>query len=209
MLRDEICQCVFFWIKLTEMQLSKFLEKNIFCVEGNWNHNLKDKSSIRTALEFIEENGNVKHIHKNCSTIDQLEELLKEAVLMRYKRYGIIYFAFHGKPGVLSVGKKKKISIQEIGEILEDKAHNKIIHFGSCSTLSIPTREITKFRKKTGALAVSGYSCDIDFMPSTFLDMLYFEFCQKYRKIPLIHRDVKIYYGPMARKLGFKMVYEP
>src|SRR5687768_1853588 len=99
------------------MQLSKFSEKNIFCLEGNWNHNLKDKSSIRTALEFIEENGNVKHIHKNCSTIDQLEALLNESALMRYKRYSIIYFAFHGDPGILHVGKKKKISLQEIGEI--------------------------------------------------------------------------------------------
>lgn len=191
------------------MQLSKFPEKNIFCIEGNWNHNLKDKASIKSALDFLDHNVNVSHIYRNCSTIEQLEELLLEAVLRRYKKFGIIYLAFHGDAGMLHIGKRKKAKIQEIAEILDDKAHDKIIHFGSCSTLNVPKREITTFRKKTGALAVSGYSCDIDFMPSTFLDILYFEFCQRYRKIPPIHRDVKKYYGPMARKLGFQMVYEP
>lgn len=189
------------------MHLSKHAAKNIFCIEGNWNHNLKDKTSIRSALDFIEHNGDVKYIHKNCSTPGQLEEWLKEAALKRYDRYSILYLAFHGNPGAIHVGKRKKLTLGEIAEILQDKAHDKIIHFGSCSTLNIPKWDINRFMKRTGALAVSGYSCDIDFMPSTFLDILYFQFCQRYREMPLIHQDVKAFYGPMARQLGFKMVY--
>ena len=65
-----------------------------------------------------------------------------------------------------------------------------------------------KVLEKTGALAVSGYSTDIEFIPSNFLDILYFEFCQKYRKVACIERDLKLYYNPMAKKLGFKMIYE-
>lgn len=189
------------------MQQSQYTPRNIFCIEGVWNNDLKDKTSIRSALDFIEHNGAVKHIHKNCSTPDQLEEWLKEAVLKRYKQYGIIYLAFHGHPGTLQVGKRKKMTLGEIAEVLQDKAEDKIIHFGSCSTLAISKWEINRFIKKTGALAVSGYSCDIDFMPSTFLDILYFQFCQRYSDMPLIHKDVKTFYGPMARQLGFKMVY--
>lgn len=189
------------------MERSPNTTKNIFCIEGVWNNDLKDRTSIRSALDFIEHNGAVKHIHKNCSTPDQLEEWLKEAVLKRYRQYGILYLAFHGHPGVIQVGKRKKMTLGDIADILQDKAEGKIIHFGSCSTLAIRKWELNRFIRKTGALAVSGYSCDIDFMPSTFLDILYFQFCQRYGEMPLIHKDVKAFYGPMARQLGFKMVY--
>ncbi len=98
--------------------------------------------------------------------------------------------------------------LEEIAEMLEGKAANKIIHFGSCETMYVMRRDLTRFLKKTGALAISGYENTIDFMPSTFLDLLYFQFCQQYQKMYLIERDVKLYYGKLARELGFKLIYE-
>jgi hypothetical protein len=190
------------------MQLSRFRRKNVFCIEGNWNNSLKGRTGIKAALDFLEHNANLKHIHKNCSTIGQFESLLKDAVLQEYNRYGIIYIAFHGFPGELLVGKRQRISLEQIAVILQGKAKDKIIHFGSCSTLAVPRRRVNKFLRETGALAISGYTKDVDFIPSTFLDILYFQFCEQYRKIPLIHRDVKKYYGKMANELGFKMFYK-
>src|ERR1035437_2626940 len=160
------------------MQLSKFRRKNVFCIEGNWTSSLKGKTGIKAALDFLEHNANLKHIHKNCSTVDQLEALLKDAVLQEYNRYGIIYIAFHGFPGELLVGKRQRISLEQIAAILKGKATDKIIHFGSCSTLNIPRSRVNKFLKESGALAVSGYTKDVDFIPSTFLDILYFQFCE-------------------------------
>ena len=59
-----------------------------------------------------------------------------------YSNYGIIYLAFHGEPGLIYVGKRKKLAIEGIAEIIEDKAHDKIIHFGNCSTLDISGWEL-------------------------------------------------------------------
>jgi hypothetical protein len=106
------------------------------------------------------------------------------------------------------VGKRATISIDAIAEMLQGKAQNKIIHFGSCETLKVKKPQLNRFLKNTGALAVSGYEKSIDFMPSTFLDLLYFQFCQQYQKMYLVEQDVKQYYGKLARELGFRLIYE-
>ncbi len=190
------------------MKLSKYKKKHIFCIEGNWAHSLKDKTSIKSALEFLEHNIDVKTIHKNSSTLDQFQELLNTSMQRTYKQYGIIYLAFHGNPGLLNIGKRKKITLDEIAEMLNGRAVDKIIHFGSCSTLNINGWDLRRFWKQTGALAISGYKTDIDFVPSTILDIAFFDFCQKYRSIKSIETNFRKYYNPIAKKLGFKMIYE-
>lgn len=190
------------------MKLSKFKKKHIFCIEGNWTHDLKDKASIRTALDFLEHNAEIKSIRKDCSTIDQFNDLIGTSLQKRYKQHTIIYLAFHGSPGSLHVGKRKKIDFHCLAEWLDGRAADKIIHFGSCSTLNIDGWELRRFWKDTGALAVSGYTKDIDFIESSVLDILYFRKCQESRKMAAIETEMKEYYGRLMRELGFKMIYE-
>jgi hypothetical protein len=190
------------------LEYSKYHKKNIFCIEGSWDYNLKNKRSIKAALEFLELNSGIKSIRKDCSTISQFNSLLSTSLQKTYKEYGIIYLSFHGKPGLLKVEKRKKFSLDMISGFLEGKAKDKIIHFGSCSTLDLPPRELRAFWHETGALAISGYTKDIDFIDSTILDILYFRICQNYKKIPLIERDMHLYYRKLIRELGFKMIYQ-
>lgn len=190
------------------MKLSKFKTKHIFCIEGNWGNSHKDKTSIRTALEFLTANVGIDAIRKDCSTQEQFNCYLKDALKRVYKKYGIIYLAFHGSPGKLHIGNRKKVNFTEIAEMLDGKAQDKIIHFGSCGTFDISGRELTSFRKKTGALAISGYTTDVDFIESTVIDILYFRLCQRYNRVALIDRDMKAYYGKLVRELGFKMNFE-
>jgi len=194
------------------MKIAKAKHKNIYCIEGNWTHDLRDKRSIKTGLEFLEHNSfskkHVLHIHRQCSSLPEFETLLKESIFKKYERYSIVYLAFHGHEGILQVGKRSTISIDVIAEMLQGKAQNKIIHFGSCETLKVKKPQLNRFLKTTGVLAVSGYEKSIDFMPSTFLDLLYFQFCQQYQKMYLVEQDVKQYYGKLARELGFRLIYE-
>lgn len=190
------------------MRLSKFNKKNIFCIEGSWSNDLKDKLSITSALEFIKSNASINFIRKDCSTDEQFKHLLKISLQRTYQHYGIIYFAFHGSPGILDLGRKKRINFDSIAQVINGKAKDKIIHFGVCSAMDLSGWTIRKFRKDTGALAISGYTKDIDFIDSTLLDILYFRKCQEYRKIPTIHKAMKIYYGKLISELGFKMFYD-
>jgi hypothetical protein len=159
-------------------------------------------------LDFLESNSHIKYIHRSAGTDDEVRFLLDSALQRGYKDYGIIYLASHGFPGEIKFGKRKLITIEEIAKMIDGKAVDKIIHFGSCHTLNVSPRRLNRFLERTGALAVSGYTREIDFIPSTVLDIMYFQFCQNYRKVPLIHKDLKDYAGRMAREIGFRMIYE-
>jgi hypothetical protein len=183
-------------------------KKNIFCVEGNWTNNLENNSSLQSALKFISLNNDIKYIHRNCSTNEQLEDLLRHAAQKKYAKYGIIYLAFHGHPGFLQVTEKKKMTLETIAQIVDGHAVNKIIHFGSCSTLKMSSAALGNFFKTTKALAISGYTKDITFRKSMLMDMAYFELCQQYQNIKSIDKALQRYYPKLVEELGFRMYYE-
>lgn len=192
------------------MKIAKYKKKNIFCIEGDWSNDLRDESSILTALQFLKHNSLEKpnFIYRRGINNDGFCDLLKTSCLSKYEKFSILYLAAHGESRLLNSGKKKTISIDKIAEILDGKAKNKIVHFGSCQTLhKVSKKEMINFLSKTGAIAVSGYTKKIDFIPSTFLDILFFETCQKYHKMYLIERDMKQYYSQLCRQMGFKMFY--
>ena len=120
---------------------------------------------------------------------------METALQKRFKQHTIIQLAFHGSQGSLHVGKRKQTDFGTIAELLDGRAADKIIHFGSCSTLNIPARELRRFLKDTGALAISGYTKDVDFIERSVLDILYFRKCQEYRRMPVIETQKKQYYG--------------
>ena len=112
------------------MKIAKSKHKNIFCIEGDWTNDMRDTASIKTGLEFLEHNSyskkKVSHIHTRCSTLDEFESRLRESILKKYEQFGIMYFAFHGNEGKLQIGKRLTITLDEIADILENKAQNKI-----------------------------------------------------------------------------------
>lgn len=192
------------------MKFWQIKNKHIFCIEGSWSNDLKDKSSIHAALEFLNVNAGINNIRKDCTTKDQFELLLKTSLQKRYQDYPIIYLAYHGSPGKLHLGPRTILDFNEIAEILDGKAKEKIVHFGSCSTLlDLTTWDLKRFLKNTGALAVSGYTKDIGFIESTVLDILYFKKLQEFKYQPLIktNKEMNLYYGKLIKELGFKMYF--
>lgn len=192
------------------MKKRKRPSKHIFCIEGSWSNDFKDKASILAALEFLKCNAEIDFIRKECIEPEAFKVLLQTAMQKGYVKYGIVYLAFHGSSRCLHIGKRKKIDLAAIADIIEDSAQNKIIHFGSCSTLKgVTAWELKRFLNKTGAAAISGYTKDIDFIESTVLDILYFKKCQQYIRTPLVktQRDMKQYYGKLIAELGFKIYF--
>lgn len=72
--------------------IAKHYEKHIYCLEGDWNENLKVKSSILPALELLNLNSGVESIYKTCSTREEffsrIEQLLSNKT--KYGKYQII-----------------------------------------------------------------------------------------------------------------------
>lgn len=146
----------------------------IFCLEGDWSNDLSDKSSVRPILELLDNNVGGKKskiIHRNVATIEEFAYYSEKWKLKKYNDFPIGYFAFHGEEGTLLLG-AKKISIEEIGELLKGHCQGKIIYFGSCSVLSIPEEKLMHFKKITKARCVCGYRTDVDWMMSCAFDLL-------------------------------------
>ncbi|MEL1247680.1 DUF6642 family protein [Flavobacterium helocola] len=191
------------------MNRAKHYEKHIFCLEGDWNDNLKVKSSILPALELLQINANVESVYKTCSTktefFARIHQLLSNKT--KYGKYQIIYLAFHGFSGGIQISNDDEITLEEFAEEFEGKLENKMIHFGSCSTLKIHQNEITKFLRKTNALAISGYQKSIDFISSTVVDILFFELCQNFKSIKAIENNMYANYKQLCEQLEFKIYY--
>lgn len=188
------------------MIIAKTWTKHIFCLEGDWNEDLRKKNSVKSALDFLHDNSNIKYIHRHASTKEEIANRLSEFNKKKYSDYNICYFAFHGEPNKIKVG-RELMTLDELAEIAGDTLKGKIVHFGSCSSLRLNKRYIERFLKNTQALCVSGYKLDFSFVPGTVLDLLLFEMCQRYKNIICIERDMRFYYGKLMRELEFSMAY--
>ena len=188
------------------MKISKAYQKHVFCLEGDWEDDLKKKSSVNASLVFMEQNCGIKYIHKHCGTRDGLEYYLKKYKQKKYKDYSICYFAYHGQPGMIDVG-KDMVTLDELAIMLGDSCKDKIIHFGSCLTLSIDTRLIKKFLEQTQALCVCGFKTEVDFLSSSVFDMMLIEMFQNYKDVSCVERDMRAQHPIMIQELDFKIVY--
>jgi hypothetical protein len=188
------------------MRIAKNFQKNVFCLEGEWEKDLRDKSSVSAALEFLKANCGIEYIHKNCGTIDNMKYYLSQWKHRQYKDYSICYLAFHGHPEQIEVG-DGNLNLVELAEILNGSCRNKIIHFGSCNTLDTDQRSISKFLETTKALCVCGFKTDIDFVESSVFDMLLLQKFQSYKDVSAVERDLNKNYRKLIKKLDFRIHY--
>ncbi|MBN1417113.1 MAG: hypothetical protein JW973_18600 [Bacteroidales bacterium] len=188
------------------MKIAKEYHKDIFCLEGDWEKDLRIKMSIRSTLDYLNDCFSIKSIHRNCSVREQFIKYLKEYPFKKYYKYSILYLAFHGDPNTILFG-KDLITLDEIAEICENRLSNKIVHFGSCSALNLDKRLLKNFIRKTNALCISGYNKKVDFNQSTVLDILYLEMWQSNKDVRSVERKMNTEYKGLIKRLGFRMVY--
>ncbi|MBN2275325.1 MAG: hypothetical protein JXK95_13400 [Bacteroidales bacterium] len=188
------------------MKIAREYNKDIFCLEGDWERDLRVKRSIKFTLEYLNDCFSIKNIHRNCAVREQFIKYLKDFMLKKYSRYSILYLAFHGDPNAILFG-RVPLTLNEIAEICENRLSNKIVHFGSCSSLNMDKRRLKNFIYKTNALCVSGYRKRIDFNPGTVLDILYFEKWQNYKDVRSVEKRMHTEYRSLVKNLGFTMVY--
>ncbi len=183
--------------------------KAIFCLEGLWNENLRDRMTVRYMLELVERRNRVPFIHRTTGTVPELEFYLSKWTQSRYDNYRILYFAYHGKPGQIQFG-KEGYTLDQLSRVLWGQCGNSIIIFSSCSTLDIDLRRIKRFIRESNALAVCGYRVDVDWMKSYAFELLLMSAMQDNefsgRGIQAIKNRIHREIGTLARELKFHMV---
>jgi len=145
--------------------------KGIFCLEGLWVMDMKDKSTVRPILELLSESERIPHIHRDCAAAAEIGYYIGKWTLAPYRRYPILYIAFHGVPGAIYVGNWEKMTLEELAACFP-RPKRSVIIFGSCSTIKVRKARLKAFMKKTGAIAVCGYETDVDWIRSTAFELL-------------------------------------
>jgi len=188
--------------------------KGVFCLEGDWEPDLKSRTSIGPVLELLEKSGypSVPYIRRDVGTLTEFNYYLGRWTLKKYDRYPILYLGFHGSAGCLHVGHGpgSGIDLKELEERLEGKCRKRIIHFGSCGTLDIHGIRIRNFLRRTGALAVCGYKSEVDWMLSAAFEIILFYELQYNAMtkagMAAVRRRVRAQALKLAQALKFRMV---
>ncbi len=188
------------------MKIAKAYQKDVFCLEGDWNINLLKQNSVQAALEFLKLNRKINYIHRHCGTKENLKHYAEQWQLKRYANFSILYLAFHGKPGLILIN-KKPVTLDELATFLGSNCHDRIIHFGSCATLNTDNRHIKRFLRKTNALCVCGFGKEIGFIEGSVFDILLLDKFQEFKDVRTVHKSIKTNYPALSKKLAFKLVY--
>ena len=153
-------------------------KKNIFCIEGLWDNDLRRRSTIEPILELLEANYDIKYIYKDCATREELFYLLGRWNKPRYDTYPVLYLATHGWEQGLRFG-DYDLRLGDLAEALGDTCRNRILVFASCNTLGGDSRPLEAFVERTGALAICGYRNDVAWLRSTAFECLLLASMQK------------------------------
>lgn len=186
--------------------------KGVFCLEGDWEPNLRSKRSVQPLLQLLEQAASppIPSIRRDIATVPELEFYLAKWCQRRYRPYPILYLGFHGEPGKIQLGDARTfVDLDWLEEQLADKCQGSVIHFGSCSTLSLHGRRINRFLNVTGALAVCGYKVDVDWMGSAAFEILFLQAFQRYTftrtGMAAVKRSILREIPGLARDLSFRM----
>ncbi|HQO62440.1 MAG TPA: hypothetical protein PK528_02390 [Syntrophorhabdus sp.] len=182
--------------------------KGIFCLEGLWDNDLRKISTVEPILSLLHRRNSIPYIYRDCGTLDEFKFYLNIWPQKRYRNYPVLYLAFHGKKGVIHIG-RDKCKLDEIGDELAGKCRNTFIVIGACETLDIDKRYLNKFIDTTGALAVCGYKAVVDWMKSTAFELLIMDTLQENafdrRGIPSIKKKLTSL-SKSFKDLGFRIV---
>lgn len=187
------------------------MKKGIYCLEGLWDNDLKNKSTVLPILELLEKGSISNYIYHTCATKEELEFFLtkwkKKSINTKFP---ILYLAFHGRKGQIYITSKSTYSLNDLAIILDGSAAGKVVFFASCETLNASSRTIQSFLKKTNAIAAIGYKQEVDWMIATAFELLVLDALQQdkfdSRGIEKIETKIKSEYGNLHQILDCRFV---
>ncbi|GAB3083996.1 DUF6642 family protein [Pedococcus soli] len=143
----------------------------VFCLEGEWNADLRKRATVLPVLELLERLGEIKAIHRDVATLPELEHYLKAWGQPRYRDFYVLYLSTHGDKGLLQWSRGNQTSLEELAALLGDSAKGCYVYLGSCLTL-FNEREARAFVETTGVEALVGYRKEVDWLEGAALEVI-------------------------------------
>lgn len=197
------------------MAKTKAQRKGIFCLEGHW-WGVKDKTTVEPVLRLLEtlSGYNASYRRYDVATREEFDFYLKKWCGAPFDNFPILYLGFHGGSGKIFVGEGRSsaLSLDELAEQLASRCKGRVVHLGSCGTVSVHGRKLNKFLSLTGALAVCGYTKEVDWLESAAFDVLVLGGLQNtsFRQASSMRKfdeQLKKTASGLYEHLGFRMAY--
>jgi len=162
--------------------------KLIFVIESDWESSAKKQSSILPMLQCI--NGvypSVKYIFRTANTKDELRYCLGKfkQVSRTNDDFCALFFSGHGSSGQVFLG-REALSLKELAEVANEVGEklfeSHLVHFDACSVIKNLEQDVNEFIKLTGAALVTGFGCDVDFIESFALEMIFIDYLSDYKQ---------------------------
>lgn len=151
---------------------------NIICLEAEWEYskrNPNNRFSLNTLpmLNWLKEAYDCEVIYRKIRTKSDLKYYLdyfRTHEEEEFEKFDIIYLVCHGEKKSLWI-EGQTIPLTTISKWAKGFFEDKIIHFGSCRTMSNKI-DSKHFKKNCQALMVSGYQVSVDAMDSSIADIV-------------------------------------
>jgi hypothetical protein len=184
--------------------------KGVFCLEGFWYGDHRDKTTIYPVLDLAHRHYQMPFVHHRCGTREEfIYSIRRWKTKSFHKKYPLLYLAFHGEAGKIKIG-KDEITLEELAEMLEDKCEGVVIYFGSCETLHVNLRKLKNFLDKTKTLAILGYRQEVDWLISASFDILVLNYLQQHpydtQGIAKIREELLKNCRSQVKQLDFRLV---
>jgi hypothetical protein len=108
----------------------------VFCLEGEWSEDLRDRWNVEPILQLLERLEYLTAIHRDVASKAELTYYLSKWVQQRYADYGVLYLACDGAAGELALG-RDAITFAELAEVLDGRCTGRTLYFSACLTLDI------------------------------------------------------------------------
>ena len=196
------------------MAKKKDQRKGIFCLEASGWFGGKDKTTVEPVLRLLKTGYGIPYLRHDVGTRAEFCFYLKKWRGKSFDSHPILYLGFHGTDGGIRVGDGKDniLELSDLAELLGDGCKGRVIHFSSCSTLGVHGHALTSFLNRTGALAVCGFTEDVDWLESAAFDVLVLGYLQEAsfrqaRSMQKFERNLKDIASRLYKRLGFRMWY--
>ena len=181
----------------------------VFCLEGEWDGDLRKRTSVLPVLDLLEGLRAIKLIHRKVATTGEVEHYLNLWGQPRYNDYLVLYLAAHGDRGWLSWSSHNDTSLDDLAEILGESAAGCYVHLGSCLTL-FNEKEARAFVEQTGVRALLGYRAEVGWIESAAFETLLLpklaEYAPTRRAAKTFFNTIMGLQSDLARRLKFVMV---
>ena len=193
----------------------------IFCLEGDWWGMPHKRATVEPMLTLMREaeGWEIPYKHRDVATRTEFEHHLRKWQQGNHDVFPILYLAFHGEQGRLIVGANErepgaKMDLDELETLIDVRGRNRMIFFGSCSTLALHGRRINRFLENTGLQAVCGYKDYVDWMDSTTFDLMLLSHLCLLPTVTSVrilneYKKVRKKLAPLAKELSFRMELHP